>query len=252
MSHPPDPRSLRDAAYQRLRADIVTCRLAPGQWLTERGLSLDTGYGISPIRDALTRLDQDGLIRTVPRKGYQVTPLTLKRVDDLFLVWKIICPELARSAAVHATAENVALALDKVRASQAPPGELTPREAAARWVEHAQELFAGLAAMTGNAYLVDIYDRLSSDISRVWVLLAETAFAQGLPVNTADAWTDVLTRRDGESAARYTRDYIVASHAEAMEILARWPSVLASELQPVVPVGQERVETPRTTAPGAV
>ncbi|HEY1454899.1 MAG TPA: GntR family transcriptional regulator, partial [Candidatus Dormibacteraeota bacterium] len=83
-------------AYRRLRADIASCRLAPGQRLTERGLAARTGLGVASIRDALTRLDHDGLVRTLPRKGYQVKPLTIKAVDDLFHFWAVIGPELVR------------------------------------------------------------------------------------------------------------------------------------------------------------
>ena len=50
--------SLGEAAYRRLRADIMSCRIAPGERLTERQLIESTGFGASPIRAALTRLDQ--------------------------------------------------------------------------------------------------------------------------------------------------------------------------------------------------
>lgn len=90
------PVSLGEAAYRRVREEIITCRLAPGSRLTERRLASDTGFGVSPIRAALTRLTQEGLIRTLPRKGYQVAPLTPKSIDDLFVVWEMVGPELIR------------------------------------------------------------------------------------------------------------------------------------------------------------
>lgn len=63
-----------------------------GTALHRARLALTTGLGVSSIREALTRLDHDGLVRTLPRKGYQVTPLTVKSVDDLFVLWGIIVP----------------------------------------------------------------------------------------------------------------------------------------------------------------
>src|SRR3954447_11474126 len=102
-----EPRiSLGEAAYRRLRGDIIACRLAPGQRLTEKQLAADTGFGLAPIRDALTRLDHEGLVRTLPRKGYQVTPLTLKSVDDLFTLWRIVGPEIVRLGVRDATADQ--------------------------------------------------------------------------------------------------------------------------------------------------
>src|SRR3954447_13325219 len=106
-----EPRiSLGEAAYRRLRGDIIACRLAPGQRLTEKQLAADTGFGLAPLRDALTRLDHEGLVRTLPHKGYQVTPLTPKSIDDLFVVWEINGPELIRLAIGRATDEQLASA----------------------------------------------------------------------------------------------------------------------------------------------
>jgi len=55
--------SLGESAYRRLRADIVSCRPLPGQRLPEKQLVVDTGFGTSPLRDALTRLDHDGPLK---------------------------------------------------------------------------------------------------------------------------------------------------------------------------------------------
>ncbi len=111
MTDPSEPRvSLGEAAYRRVRGDIISCRLAPGQRLTEKQLATDIGLGISPVRDALTRLSHEGLVLTLPRKGYQVAPLTPKSIDDLFVVWEIVGPELVRLGIRQATEEQIAAA----------------------------------------------------------------------------------------------------------------------------------------------
>ena len=53
MSEPREPRvSLNETAYRRLRGEIIACRLAPGQRLTEKQLATDFGFSIAPLRDA--------------------------------------------------------------------------------------------------------------------------------------------------------------------------------------------------------
>jgi acyl-coenzyme A synthetase/AMP-(fatty) acid ligase len=52
--------------------------LAPGARITEKVLAADMGLSVSPLRGALTRLDHEGLVRTLPRKGYQVAPAELE------------------------------------------------------------------------------------------------------------------------------------------------------------------------------
>jgi DNA-binding GntR family transcriptional regulator len=223
--------SLGETAYQHLRAEIVSCRLAPGERLTERSLAESTGFGISPIRDALTRLDHDGLVRTLPRKGYQVMPLTLKSVDDLFTLWGIVGPEIARLGVRDANPERRQRAIDAfVALAELNRGEPSAdRDAALRLVDQAAEAFAILAEATENEYLISIYQRLQSDMARVWALISE-ADPSVPDVAIDEDWPGVLTRRDGNAAAAYVEAYVKESHRRILRILSRWPSVVSSEI----------------------
>ena len=232
MSVPSTERvSLGEAAYQHLRAEIVSCRLAPGERLTERSLAESTGFGISPIRDALTRLDHDGLVRTLPRKGYQVTPLTLKSVDDLFTLWAIVGPEIARLGVRDASPERRQQAIDAFAAlaelnRDRPSAD---RDFALRLVDQAAVAFAILSAATENDYLISIYQRLQNDMARVWALISE-AEASMPDLAVDEDWAGVLTRRDGDAAAAHVEAYVRESHRRILRILSRWPSVVSSEI----------------------
>jgi DNA-binding GntR family transcriptional regulator len=223
--------SLGEAAYRQLRADIVSCRLAPGARLTERSLAESTGFGISSIRDALTRLDHDGLVRTLPRKGYQVAPLTLKSVDDLFALWGIVGPEIARLGVRDADPELRRQAIDafteltEIQRSPRSGG----RDFALRLVDLAAEAFMILATATDNDYLIGIYQRLQSDMARVWALISEADAAMP-DLAAGEEWADILTSRDGNRAAAHVEAYILESHRRILRILSRWPSVVASEI----------------------
>lgn len=227
-----EPVSLGDAAYRQLRAGIVSCQLLPGQHLTERSLAASTGFGISPIRDALTRLNHEGLVRTLPRKGYQVTPLTLKSVDDLFTLWRIVGPETVRLGVQDATAEQRQQIIAALSAA-IPSSDPTHGEAGEqplRRVEAATAAFACLAAATDNDYLIRVHDRLQNDITRILALIVAEADTS-MPDPSFDAeWIDLVERRDGDAAAARARDHIGDLHARVLRILTRWPSVVASEI----------------------
>lgn len=234
----PETVSLSEEAYRRLRADIASCRLAPGQRLTERGLAARTGLGVASIRDALTRLDHDGLVRTLPRKGYQVKPLTIKSVDDLFHFWIVIGPELVRRGIMNATAaelEQAAAGFRELAQTMNEDGP-APRERALRGVAIAGRTFGLLAEATRNEYFISAYTRIEGEMSRVWTLVLESellelgGFADGF-----EHWDTALSRRDGDAAVQFTRRYIEQSHQRVLRTLARWPSVIATE---VVPVGR--------------
>src|SRR5688572_13601110 len=74
---PAEGRLLREKVYDELRADMIACRLAPGTEIRESELALRFGVSKSPVRDALMRLEREGLVITLPRQGYRVAPVSV-------------------------------------------------------------------------------------------------------------------------------------------------------------------------------
>jgi DNA-binding GntR family transcriptional regulator len=101
-SRRPSGRTLADTAYARLRDSIVTLRLAPGASLTEVDLCRRLGISRTPIRSALSRLQQEGLVETtgMTRSGrLSVAPLTAADMRELFLMVGALDGVAARLAA---------------------------------------------------------------------------------------------------------------------------------------------------------
>ncbi len=226
---------LGEAAYRRLRADIVACRLGPGERLTERGLASQLGIGVSPIRDALTRLDHEGLVRTIPRKGYQVMPLTIQSVNELFDYWAIIGPELVRRGVAGASSDQ----FDRARALATEFSQLTThddadtRKLALANVEAISQFFDLLAEATGNRYLIAAHRQITGEVLRVWTLVIESELLDfGHRVADLDDIGDAMARREANLAADLIRRHIQRSHIRVLEVLARWPSVVTAEVVP--------------------
>lgn len=93
-----DGTSQGDAAYARIRRDILSCRLMPGVKITEPGLMDSYGIGKSSCRIALTRLCHEQFVVSLPRKGYQVAPITVKDVEEVFTLRVQLEPLAARLA----------------------------------------------------------------------------------------------------------------------------------------------------------
>lgn len=222
--------SLNEAAYNRLRDDIIACRLVPGQRLTEKQLAADLGFSIAPLRDALTRLDHEGLIRTLPRKGYQVAPLTPKSIDDLFVVWQIVGPELIRLGLKQASDEQ----LDTARAAFDELDRLAQERGGARSavgdIEVVNAAFGILAEATGNTYLINLFQRLMGDMSRIRALLL-TSDRTAAPFSSEEHWVrHILAERDADKAAVHAERYIKDVHQRVLQAVVRWPSVMTSEV----------------------
>lgn len=97
----PRPQRLGDQAYDRIKEDLVVCRLRPGAEVTEAGLAAHYDLGLAPIRAALSRLVQEGLVNVVPRRGYIVAPITSQSVKEVFDLRLLLEPAAARAAAGH-------------------------------------------------------------------------------------------------------------------------------------------------------
>jgi DNA-binding GntR family transcriptional regulator len=76
--------SLRGQVEQLLRAEILERRLTPGQQIDVAGLAKRWGISITPVRDAVQRLETEGLVTVRPRKGVYVASLGLADVRQIY------------------------------------------------------------------------------------------------------------------------------------------------------------------------
>ena len=88
-----------EAAYEQMKIDIVACVLRPGEALTEKQIGDRYQIRKATIRSALTRLTQEGLVKSEPRRGYVIAPLSLRDVNEIFDVRSLIEPEVFGVAA---------------------------------------------------------------------------------------------------------------------------------------------------------
>ena len=100
-----------EQAYEQLKSDIVACVLSPGEALTEKQIEARYSIKKATIRSALARLMQEGLVRSEPRRGYVITTLTLRDVNEIFDVRSLVEPEVFRVATTGVTERG----LDEIR-----------------------------------------------------------------------------------------------------------------------------------------
>ena len=79
-------RDLKNLAYEIIREKLINCQYKPGTMLNETQLSEDLGFSRTPIRQALNRIEQEGFIRVLPKKGIYVTDISLNDVRQIFQV----------------------------------------------------------------------------------------------------------------------------------------------------------------------
>jgi DNA-binding GntR family transcriptional regulator len=108
------PRSqLKDEAAAHIRELIVSGQFAPGDLVRLAPLAERVGASVTPVREALLLLAQDGWVVQEPNRGFRVAKITRRDVEDAYLVHAYVAGELAARAAVDVGAETIA-ALEEI------------------------------------------------------------------------------------------------------------------------------------------
>lgn len=96
------PASIADQIYINLRSAILTGKLSPGQRLTELEIAARMGTSQAPVREALQRLENDGLVEKQPRSGTFVTIVSLAEIQELFQIRALV-----ERFAIRRTVKNI-------------------------------------------------------------------------------------------------------------------------------------------------
>ncbi len=102
---------LKDKIYEALKRAITAMNIyaEPGEpRLDERQLSLELGVSRTPVREAIARLEQEGLVRTVPRKGVFVVRKHKRQILEMITVWSALESTAARLATTRASDAEIA------------------------------------------------------------------------------------------------------------------------------------------------
>lgn len=103
--------SFRDRAYAALKRAITTMDIYASREpirLEERQLSQDLGISRTPIREALNRLEQEGFVRSLPRRGVFIVRKTKQEIIEIIRVWAALESMAARLATLNASDEDIA------------------------------------------------------------------------------------------------------------------------------------------------
>lgn len=105
-------RTLSDQVFEIVREQIVTGRLPEDSPIRQDTLANELGVSKIPLREALARLEQDGLLTSQANRGYVVRPMTTRELDEIYDLRLKIEPDAAAFACVIATDEERAEVID--------------------------------------------------------------------------------------------------------------------------------------------
>ncbi len=89
--------SLTKKAYSIIKAKILSCEYPPDTFLNEGELMAEIGVSRTPIREAMTKLEHENLVRIVPKKGVIVSGISLGEIKDVYQVRELLEPFIIRT-----------------------------------------------------------------------------------------------------------------------------------------------------------
>jgi len=186
-------------AYDRLRAAVLSLDLLPGEGLSERGLETLLGASRTPIRAALMRLENEGLVRREGR-AWRVAPIDLTEI---------------RAVMEYREAIEVAIVSHAIdRADDAAVAALTAIARAGRTHDDAEtvlrdgsDFHLALAHLSGNPFLVDAIDGVLTRLARTRWLEVRTPQSRAQAATEHLAIVAAVAARDAEEARRLVADH---------------------------------------------
>jgi len=228
-------RSLTAQAYEALKADIITCAFEPGQRIAQSVLAEAYGLGTTPIREALQRLAQEGLVQPVPRFGYIVSPITLADVHEMFELRGIVEAAAARIAAVRGPQEQLA----QLRADANFTYVYQNRQSYIEFLEHNADFHRSIARAAGNERLLALVSRLLDDMTRVFHLGLDLQDSADEMRDEHVALAQALLEREPERAEQIAQDQIRRSEERvAAALVSRLVHPGHSRLFPTIRAGR--------------
>lgn len=217
-------RGLRaETVYRRIRSDLLTGRIRPGQRVTEQWAADHYRVSRTPVREAYRRLAEEGLLTHRPRHGYSAPVIDRREIEELYEVRRALEVLSVRLAADADGQRPVLASLHRTWSAdgRVPSADIVYRDEA---------FHTGLAKVGGNRALLGLLETINARIRLVRVHDFLDAARVAATVDQHLAILSAVERRDADAAGSLMDAHISESasvvHAAAARALAElWTGV---------------------------
>ncbi len=195
---------LRDVVFKTLRQEILTGKLKPGERLMEIQLANKLGVSRTPIREAIRKLELDGLVIMIPRRGAEVAQITLKDLKDVMEVrcaLDVLAIELACERMERDERNKLYQACENFR-------EAVKTKDTRKLAEADVAFHDAIVLSTGNTRLIQLVSNLSEQMYRYrFEYLKDATSHEMLQQEHMEMYQSIL-KKDKAAAASVVRKHI--------------------------------------------
>ncbi len=206
---PPRPTkvaSLSDQVYEQLRSAIIHAELAPGEKLVELDIAAQMGTSQGPVREALQRLERDGLVERQARSATYVSSMLIDEMYELFSVRSLIEGFAIRRAAQKITSDQCDYLENLIREME----QAGRREDMITLAEYDMRFHRYIVESGGSVGLLRVWTPLSSQIQRFVVQSHPHHYSDLVEIGTRhQPIVAALRQHDSQGAARAVQEHIM-------------------------------------------
>ena len=201
-----------EAVYLETRSRILKGMLAPGSAVNQEVLAADLGVSITPLREALRRLEMEGLIRLEAHRTMIITPLTSRELDEMYAIRVELDPFAAGLTAVNVSEVQLEIIYRLARQKTATDPILQ--------LERNRGFHRAVYSSCGNNALINLLEQLWDRTDRYrLILIREELLGRSTSQPDHIDLANALAARKADLAARLMRVHIKRSHARIASVM---------------------------------
>jgi len=208
------PAQLERRVYEQLLDDIVGGELEPGQQLVEARIAEEFGVSKTPVREALIRLQRDGLVEIEPYRGARVLQPAEQDVIEIFELRLCIETHIARELAGRQPVEVLTRLRKSIIASRAA---LDRRDHRA-FLKSLRDFNDALAAGCGNQRMAKVLSELRNVLELIGNTSLRAPGREHRSIDEHEAIASAIERGDPEAAMRATAEHILSVQRDSLGV----------------------------------
>ncbi len=227
-------------AYEHIKEAILRGELRGGERLDQDEIARELGLSRMPVREAIKRLDSEGLVVNVPRRGAMVTALSPDAVLEIFEM-RAVLEGLLVSTAMRSMSESASRTFVNELEARLRRLERAGSGPAGVWIQRHDEFHQHICRAAGRPRAADLIDRLRQGVSPYIRLYLSTHREAEMPGFEHQTLLNAIAAGDPAHAEAMMRDHVMSAADGVIEFLRRVPS-------PASASGTARARGPRKAA----
>ncbi|MHB9093164.1 MAG: GntR family transcriptional regulator [Eubacteriales bacterium] len=208
-------KPLREIVFESLREAILNAMLKPGERLMEIQLAEEMGVSRTPVREAIRKLELEGFVVMIPRKGAYVAGISVKDIADVFEIRTALESLAAGLAAERITEEE----LEQLERILVKIGECVTNKDLEQIIEIDTEFHDVLFKASRNERLVQIVSNLREQIQRFRTASLATPGRMKYAFEEHKKIVEAVSERNVELAQTLAREHIENAENSMLEVL---------------------------------